>query len=325
MIDSSNIWVVVLAGGAGTRLQGLTTHGDGTAVPKQYCSLRGGPSLLLDTVARARELAPVERVVAVVAAEHEQWWRPQLTSRRALGLPARNVLLQPQNRGTAAGLLFAVAAIAARDETARVAVLPSDHFIERPAVLRATMRRALQSCAFEPRRLFLLGITPDAPETEYGWIVPGARAPGGYAVVHFVEKPPIDEAEALLAAGAVWHSFLLAADVRALWRLGERVCPEVTRALARVMASPPDRRAVELARAYGTLPVRDFARDLLPGNERDLTLLRVPPCGWTDLGTPRRLVDCIAALERGGAAAPATEFDTVDLARSVHDHHIALA
>jgi mannose-1-phosphate guanylyltransferase len=286
-------WVIVMAGGSGVRLQRVTTRSDGVTVPKQFCSLGHGRSLLQDAIGRAQQLTPRQRIVVVVAEEHEAWWRPQLAD-----LLAENVIAQPLNRGTAVGLLLAVAHVLARDGRARVAVLPSDHYIEQPAVLMATLQRALHRTAVDRQRVFLLGITPDAPDTEYGWIVTGPADRDVHTVEQFVEKPPAPQAAELLRRGALWHSFVLAADARTLWRLGEQICPVVTSALAVWQQAQPAHRHALLAAAYGELPALDFARDLLPGNERLLGLLRVPPCGWTDLGTPERLGSCIERLLR---------------------------
>src|SRR6185369_7538261 len=97
--DQGLDWAIVLAGGAGTRLHSLARDRQGRPVPKQYCSLRGGRSLLGDALARAERLVPRSRVLAVVAAEHSQFWAVELAH-----LPVHNVIVQPQNRGTAPGI-----------------------------------------------------------------------------------------------------------------------------------------------------------------------------------------------------------------------------
>ena len=91
---------IVLAAGDGTRLQELTTR-NGIATPKQYCSLRGGGSLLGDALARAARCVPRKRVLVVVAEEHRRFWERELVD-----FPAENVVVQPRNRGTAAGILL---------------------------------------------------------------------------------------------------------------------------------------------------------------------------------------------------------------------------
>src|ERR1700761_5328275 len=103
-------WAVVLAAGEGSRLQGLTRNSNGIVVPKQFCSLQGGPSLLQETIQRGLAVAPAQRVCAVVAAQHEQFWDRMLSA-----MPEKNVVVQPHNRGTAHGILLPLLRIAAQD------------------------------------------------------------------------------------------------------------------------------------------------------------------------------------------------------------------
>lgn len=309
--------VIVLAAGAGSRLAELTTDRLGTVVPKQFCSLRGGRSLLLDTVDRALRLAPRERIVVVVAAEHERWWRPQLDC-----LPADNIVVQPANRGTTAGLALPLATVLARDPEANVAVLPSDHFVARPEVLTNVMLRALEHSRGHAEQVVLLGIEPDGPDTEYGWIVPAGDAAGdarARSVFAFVEKPPLPRAAALLQAGAVWNSFLLAGRAATLHRLCARHAAAAVAAIDAAVARPAAERAVALDAVYGWLPTQDFSRVVLHGSASQLRVVMVPECGWTDLGTPPRVADCLARLERRQPRAPrrAQWFPTVDLAQAL--------
>jgi len=304
-------WVIVLAAGSGMRLGSLTVGDDGVVVPKQFCSLRGGRSLLLDAIDRALRIAPRDRVLVVVAADHERWWRPQLSC-----LPAANVIVQPRNRGTAAGILLPLAQVLVRDAEARVAVLPSDHHVDDPAVLTASLQTALACVASSPDELVLLGITPDAPDTEYGWIEPAAQQAALRAVAAFVEKPPLARAEDLLDAGALWNSFLFAANAQTLWRLCAAQTPETSAAIAAVAIGPAADACRSLAAAYDDLPTVDFSRDVLGRSAASLRVLHVPPCGWTDLGTPRRVLECLRQQQVGGRAPHrAPWFPTVDLAR----------
>ena len=74
MPEARHVWSLVLAGGDGNRLRALTTKPCGTSVPKQYCSLHGGHSLLEDAIARARRLMAPDRVCIIVAQQHREWW-----------------------------------------------------------------------------------------------------------------------------------------------------------------------------------------------------------------------------------------------------------
>src|SRR5688572_7927177 len=83
-------WALVLAAGEGSRLRALTTS-NGVAVPKQFCSLHDGPSLLQEALHRAEAVAPRLRICTIVAAQHRRWWQGPLWS-----LPSQNIIVQPE-------------------------------------------------------------------------------------------------------------------------------------------------------------------------------------------------------------------------------------
>ena len=276
-------WAIVLAGGGGTRLASLTTRG-GVAVPKQFCTVNGGPTLLQLALRRAERTAGRGRVSVVVAPEHRPWWEEDL--RRTAGA---SVVVQPHNRGTAAGVLLPLTAVCGQDRNTTLFILPSDHWVADETILSREIERAGRAVDAEPDTVALLGIEPDAPDPGYGWILPGpSTAPGVFRVKTFVEKPAPRTALDLLAAGAVWNSFLIVARARTLCALYEKRLP----ALWHSMRAALDAGAHAM---YADLPSHDFSRDILVGAEPFLRLLRVPECGWTDLGTPERVA---ALVER---------------------------
>ncbi len=295
-------WAIVLAAGEGKRLRELTSRG-GIDTPKQFCSLRGGRSLLGDALARAARVVPRKRVVVVVAEEHRRFWEPELAA-----LTPENVVVQAKNKGTAAGILLPVMSVLERDPEARLAFLPSDHFVAREHVLDSSLRLALEALDEAAAELTLLGITPDAPETGYGWIVPKKSDRLLRPVERFVEKPAPSVAAELFAAGALWNSFLFAVKGRTLLASFEERLPELARAFQRVYVLERSQRAAELAQLYSRLETRDFSRDVLQGSEHRLRLEIVPACGWTDLGTPARVEACLATLREDSAVFQAPLF-----------------
>lgn len=299
--SAENRWSLLLAAGDGTRLADLTRGDDGVAVPKQFCSITGGPSLLELTRDRARRVVPASRIMTVVSAWHARWWNP------LLGPGSGNVVVQPENRGTAVGLLVPLLSILARDPEARVWVLPTDHWVTDEETLARAVRKAFQRIETDPERIIMLGISPDAPDTQYGWIVPGSADQDGFSDVEsFVEKPATTDAKRLLDSGGVWNSFLLVARARALVALYERRLPGLLAAMHRATAGR------DLAEIYAGLPVLDFSKDVLEGSEESLLLLPVPACGWSDLGTPERLVQCLATLGEDRRRPPSWEMSRPD-------------
>lgn len=290
-----NMWAIVLAGGAGTRLSPLTTRADGNVVPKQYCSLYGSVSLVQKSIARAASIVSIDRVVVVVAEEHRRWW-----SRLLADVPPDNIVLQPANRGTAIGILRTLLHVMQAANDASLLFLPSDHYIHDERVLERSMWNALDIVNGAPDTTTLLGIIPESIDTDLGYVVPGPhRRSGGYSVLRFVEKPESDLAIGLLRHGAVWNSFIFATRTRALMRLFERRIPHTVSVMRR---AGTDYRAIRAL--YPKLPTVDFSRDLLEGAAGSLSVLPVAPCGWTDLGTPCRVGACLEKFH-GGIQMPA--------------------
>lgn len=279
-------WAIVLAGGDGARLRDLTSTRSGTTVPKQFCSLDGGKLLLEMAVDRAERLASRERILVSVNHAHRRWWRRDLAD-----LPPDNVVAQPSNRGTAPGLLHPLLELHHRDPRAAVVVMPADHWVADEVTLETAARQALLDLAARPDSIIALGIRPDESESDYGWMVPAdAEAlDGPSGVARFVEKPSPAEARRLQALGGVWNSFIFAAHVGRLIGLYEEVLPSLVWSLRMCRwdrCGPP---SATLGRLYRHLPSTDFSRDVLELVPQALRVRVVPPCGWSDLGTPARV------------------------------------
>ncbi len=278
-------WALVLAGGEGRRLQALTTLGDGTSVPKQFCSLHGGRTLLQDTLARVPGSIPAERVMTVVTRAHRRFWTRDLAGRE-------HVVEQPGLRGTAAGILLPLLELADRSPDARLLLLPSDHHVEHTGRFVEACELALDCIEDDDTLTMLLGISPETADSEYGWIVPDEIDQAGRLCVRsFVEKPPLAQAVSLRHRGALWNSFVMASSVPALLGLFERHLPQLLAQVRRARTGGPE----AIARAWPELPSHDFSADILSHAAPSLRLLPVAPCGWTDLGTPARIAQLARA------------------------------
>jgi mannose-1-phosphate guanylyltransferase len=280
-------WVMVLAAGEGSRVRALTRDRHGHPAPKQFTSADGETSLLGATLRRAEKIAPREHIVTIVAAQHERWWRSELS-----GFPPDNIIVQPENRGTAAGILLPELWIARRDVNATIVILPSDHYVESEETLIDSLGEAVSAVTRSEAPVVLLGIKPDGPEEEYGWIVPcpgAANCP--YRVASFREKPDACTAASLLKHGGLLNTFIIVADNRCLLALFKDKAADLWHRFERTVVNgsaeswPPD----DLADLYRSIPSMDFSRDILEGAAERLWVYPVPSCGWTDLGTPQRL------------------------------------
>ncbi|WP_129777582.1 sugar phosphate nucleotidyltransferase [Peristeroidobacter soli] len=283
-------WALILAGGEGSRLQSLTTTASGVAIPKQFCSFGGEASLLHDALRRAQTVTTPARTCVVVSEHHRLWWQAM-----DLRIPSANVIRQPSNRGTAIGILLPLLQILHRDPNATLLVLPSDHFVCDEAVLAESLQAAVREIRRQPDRIVMLGISPDEADPELGYIVSRtSRASGLRSVSEFVEKPSPAVARMLIARGGVWNSFIFAARGRTLLRAFEQRCRQLALDLWEIVSSPnPLAQADALADLYDRAPALDFSRDILQCSPELLRVLTVPPCGWSDLGTPRRVSEAL--------------------------------
>ncbi|MGH8295208.1 MAG: sugar phosphate nucleotidyltransferase [Steroidobacteraceae bacterium] len=291
MIEETNAWTVVLAAGEGYRLRALTTLPSGVAVPKQFCSLYDGPSLLQEALRRGGYVSSQSHICAVVAEQHRPWWEGALRP-----LAAGNVVVQPQNRGTANGILLPLMHILFRDPSARVVLLPSDHHVLREHVLASALQDAVEQLDWRFHETLLLGMAPGEPDPELGYILPGGTDErGALTVTRFIEKPPRGLAEELIRAGGLWNAFIVASAAMTLLDLFRARIPEVVEAMHASVQRDRERGSgtAAVAELYRRLPVIDFSRDILAGQESKLRVLPVRPCGWSDLGTPRRVVEVL--------------------------------
>jgi len=169
------------------------------------------------------------------------------------------------------------------------------------AVLAHALRRVTTLASQQPESIFLLGIEPDEPDTELGYIVPtGDTNHVASGVSQFVEKPSLKQARALLDRGALWNVFIVAATASALLGLYESRFDETVMAMRAVVEHDYDSTldAVAATDLYQRLTNVDFSRNVLEGQESMLRVLSVPYCGWTDLGTPQRVAETLQRLPR---------------------------
>ncbi len=223
---------VIMAGGSGTRLWPLSRSG----FPKQFLVLSGNTSLFQQAVTRlqgmANEHISVQPTLVVGNEEHRFLVLDQL---REINAEPAAVLLEPMGRNTAPALtLAALQALAAGGDPVLV-VTPADQTVTDPAAFTAAVRRAVLQAA--GGAIAILGVTPDRPETGYGYIRAEGTAPD-QRVARFVEKPDAATAQRYLAEGGYyWNAgmFVLKASV---WMTAlERFRPDIASACRTAFAA----------------------------------------------------------------------------------------
>ncbi|MCA9419562.1 MAG: hypothetical protein KC592_01005 [Nitrospira sp.] len=290
-------WSIVLAGGEGERVSPLVQSWLGRHRPKQYCTFVGTRSMFQHTLHRAAKLTTPARMVTVVAHGHgnEPW--TQLD-----GIPGIQVLRQPLNRDTAAGIFLPLAYIRAKDPEATVVLYPSDHFVYPENRFLEVVQYAVQTAERQPWRLVLLGVQPDCLELEYGWIQPGPsldQSSFGHvrAVQAFLEKPDSIQASRAMAAGAVWNTLILAAKLKKLWELGWQCFPEMMPLFERLctaIGGPEEGNLLDAI--YRVMPIRNFSSGLLHRVPEQMAVIQLRGVLWSDWGKPERIVETLRKI-----------------------------
>ena len=203
--QASNPWVVVLAGGIGSRFWPASTP----SRPKQLLPLADGRPLVAAAWERASAVASPQRVRLLAP--------PALGSalRVAAGnLPEEAVWSEPEAKGTAPALARAAWEIERRDPGALMVALHADHLIEPLGAFTATVLTALD-VADRHDALVCVAVQADRPETGYGYIETGDELPtrsevAAYRVCAFHEKPDSRTAAQYVRLGHMWNTGIFA-------------------------------------------------------------------------------------------------------------------
>jgi mannose-1-phosphate guanylyltransferase len=286
-------WAILLAGGEGKRLSALTRQITGNATPKQFCPVIGNRPLIEQTIERVALAISREEILIAVTRNHERFYKPILatTSPRSI--------VQPENRGTAPAILYALFRLAELARDARVALFPCDHFVLDGRGFMRHVELAFDAIDRRPELTVLLGIAPDRPETGYGWIEPGKVVANGpvFLVRRFWEKPRTELASELLERGCLWNSFVMVGRLSTLLGLFMIALPDLYLAFKKVqptLGTVFEHKTVE--RLYRDLSDANFSDEVLARYPVNLAVLPVAGVEWSDLGEPHRVMDMYARI-----------------------------
>ncbi len=279
-MSNGKIHPVILSGGAGTRLWPLSR----ALYPKQLIALVGDTSLLQQTVARVTDPGRFAAPLVVGNDEHRFLVAEQL---RTLDVRAADVLLEPVPRNTAPAACTAALRLAGHDPEALMLLLPSDHYIADPEGFLHAVDQAAAAAA--DGWLVTFGVTPDRPETGYGYIrsaEPLTGLDGCRRVARFVEKPDRETAEGYLASGGyAWNSGMFLFSAGRLLEETTRLAPAMVEACREALeAAVGDLDFLRLdAEAFARAPAVSI--DVAVMEKTDRAAVVPVDIGWTDVGS----------------------------------------
>lgn len=289
-------YVVIMAGGSGTRLWPLSRKG----IPKQLLSLVGDKSLLRIAYERLDGVVPPERVLVCTGASYADLVREQLPE-----LPAENFLGEPIGRDSLNAVAWPAAVLQAKDPDAVVAMVTADQIIEPVERFAQALDQAFTLAETEADVLVTLGVVPTSPHTGYGYLHRGAEIGEGteaYEVLDFTEKPALATAEEYLESGDYWWNAGMF-----VWRTGvlldqlRQLVPD-SYEIVTTLAADPDR----VAELYPRLPRISVDYAIMEPVSRGAGSARVVavglPIDWQDVGGYLQLAEHLPHDDQGNVA-----------------------
>jgi len=267
--------------------------------------------MLEHTLDRAVQLVGAERVVTVIGRGHRAFVDTST-------IPGK-VIEQPMNLDTGPGILLGMAYVEAHAPDATVLIFPSDHFISPEERFLEHVERAALLTERLGDRLVLLGAHPDRPETEFGWIEPGAKtavwsgssSEAAQEVISFREKPTAREAADCFARGYLWNTMIIAGRLQHYNRLAQTYLPQVAsrfktilrfwKNAAKKIPSFAEKEALTLLSAYYGLPRVNFSQALLQRCPEASVVLPMHGVEWSDWGKPERISETLQRLAKTSA------------------------
>ena len=305
-----NQYVVILAGGSGTRLW-PRSRGE---TPKQFLQLVGDKTMLQRTADRALQVTDWDHIIVITNQAHAQVVRQQLPQ-----LQNDHVLLEPEKKDTALAML--VGALFARSFNPEAVIInsASDHYVTQKdlAEFGRTMTKACNIAASH-QNLITVGIAPRRPETGFGYIKVGEQIDNDKAlpvfkVDSFTEKPNLATATAFIATGKYfWNANMYVWSATALLAAFKKYAPQTYQAVQPLLKAKPEDFARLLPQVYAQSP--SISIDYAISEKADNLLLIPGNFSWSDVG------DWRVAYELGQKNADGNVITTENQAASVIVH-----
>lgn len=269
---------LIMAGGRGERFWPKSRR----TMPKQFLSLTDdGRTMLQLTVERILRLVAMEDIFIATNRDYRDLVRAQLPQ-----LPEQNILCEPAGRNTAPCIGLGAVHMEKRYGDAVMFVLPSDHLIKYDSIFINTLADAAE-IAEQGENLVTLGITPDYPETGYGYIKfrPEETLGRAFRVDRFVEKPDLETAKNYLASEQyLWNSGMFIWKVSTILKALETYLPETCTGLRRIGAAIGTEGEQEvLEREFTALRSESIDYGVME-KAKDIYILS-GSFGWDDVGS----------------------------------------
>lgn len=269
---------LIMAGGRGERFWPRSRK----RLPKQFLSLTGdGRTMIQITVERILPIVKMEDIFIATNQEYQTLVREQLPE-----ILEENILCEPIGKNTAPCIGLGAVHMAQKYEDAVMIVLPSDHLIQSHSKFLDVLQEACQ-IAEEDTNLVTIGITPNYPETGYGYIKFNSRQCKGraFAVECFVEKPALEAAKEYLETKEyLWNSGMFVWKVSSILKNIEQFMPDTYKGLRKIQSAiGTTDQELQLEREFSTFVSESIDYGIMEKAQNIYILSGT--FGWDDVGS----------------------------------------
>lgn len=282
----NNFYIVLMNGGAGTRLWPVSRE----SLPKQFHKLTSEKSLLEETYERIKVLTTLDKIFVSLGPKAVDETRKQLKD-----IPKENYIIEPESKNTAPSTALIAAKIFKKDPDAIIATISADHTVTKTSNYQYAILKAVHFAKQNPDFLVTLGIKPSTPHTGYGYIKLGRKFTDSpaYAVDQFVEKPDEATAKKYLKSGKyLWNAgyFIFRADT--ILKMFESHAPEIYRGLKDILKAVDTAKEKEIIKKafadFKKVPIDTAIA------EKVKNIAVVPAdLGWSDVGSWTSVYDLL--------------------------------
>lgn len=291
VIQSIGMKLIIFAGGTGTRLWPLSRK----ELPKQFIRMFNGKSTLQLAIDR---LAPTFGLNNIIISTNENY--RNLVAEQLPGLPADNIITEPEKRDLAPAVGFNLIHLKKRGYSGPVALLWADHLMDNVPQFIGCLKEAEKICTKDPQKIAFISEKPRFPNNNLGWIHFGKdNGDGSHTFVGWKYKPDYEACEKMFASGEWdWNPGYLVEDLEHALDLFKEHATEIYERLQQIHdALGTDREAEVIAKTYPKMPKLSHDNAISERiNPEDAVVVRCN-MGWSDPGTLYALKEALTKLE----------------------------